>query len=46
MRAGAAPSDRAEIGFGWISFALCGFIIGLIWHFIARRETATAAEEA
>lgn len=35
-----------SIGFGWISFALCGFIIGLIWHFIARRETATAAEEA
>ena len=35
-----------SIGFGWISFALCGFIIGLICHFIARRETATAAEEA
>ena len=35
-----------SIGFGWISFALCGFIIGLIRHFIAGRETATAAEEA
>ena len=35
-----------SIGFGWISFALCGFIIGLIRHFIAKRETATAAEEA
>lgn len=34
-----------SIGFGWITFAFCGFVIGILWHLIAVKKMASKAIE-